>query len=420
MPDSDLSTTSSTNKVDSNQGPRDWSLRLDQDLKAYSTLSYYGALMADDEELEAVTRVIKSKKWSRDHSGDSGECAQFEREAAKAMGVKYCNIVNSGTSALICALRGVGVEPGDEVLVPTFTWIATASCVMAIGAKPVAVDVEETTLGLDVTKAEHLLTDMTKAMLVVHMNGVSMDIEAAVSFCNRHNLQLVEDCCQAAGVKFNGKMLGSFGHASAWSLNSNKIITCGEGGVMFTDDEFIYKRSKMSVKQNIYFPQVPRIATYQKYSISEICAAVARVQLTKMDDIIARLTGIKNNCMKAFTNTPQTIAIPQKILASDADAGATVALIFTDKHCAQKAKAYLDNQNADFHYEVMFHPDVVDLHISYWWDTIPDQQQGRNTAELLSRTMICRFNCDMDAEYGTHIGEWLLKAVLHCQEASSA
>src|SRR5438105_10305035 len=178
-----------------------------------------GGMEVGDEELAALERVVRSRNLFRYYGvGEGpGEVAAFEREFAAHMGARRALCVNAGSSALICGLIGAGVGPGDEVIVPAYTWNATPNAVLATGALPVLAEVDES-LTLDPADVERKLTSRTKAVLTVHMRGAPADMRALTALAKRHGLVLVEDVCQSAGASFEGRRLGTFGDAGAFSL----------------------------------------------------------------------------------------------------------------------------------------------------------------------------------------------------------
>ncbi|HIO09135.1 TPA: aminotransferase class I/II-fold pyridoxal phosphate-dependent enzyme [Candidatus Poribacteria bacterium] len=200
----------------------------------------HGPSVIDEQETNAVTKVLESQNLFR--FSDNSEVLKFEQETAELLGVKHSLMVNSGTSAIICALTGGGIGPGDEVIVPGYTFIATAAAVVAVGVVPVIAKIDDS-LGLDPTDVERKITLHTKAILPVHMQGVPGRVDQIVDVANQHNLQIFEDCCQCVGGRYRGRFVGTIGNAGAWSLNFYKVISTGEGGLVFTDDYEIYERS---------------------------------------------------------------------------------------------------------------------------------------------------------------------------------
>src|SRR5256886_2623327 len=200
-----------------------------------------GGMEVGEAELAALGRVIESKNLFRYYGVGDGpdEVASFEREFAQHLGVKHALCVNAGSSAIICALIGAGVGEGDEVIVPAYTWNATPNAVIASRAIPVLAEVDES-LTLDPEDVERKITPRTRAILPVHMRGAPAHMEALADIAQRHGLVVVEDVCQAAGATFRRRLLGTFGDAGAFSLQFNKIITTGEGGVMITNRDDLY------------------------------------------------------------------------------------------------------------------------------------------------------------------------------------
>ena len=214
----------------------------------------------------------------------------FEREFAEHVGARYALCVNAGSSALICGLIGAGVGPGDEVIIPAYTWNASANAVVATRALPVLAEVDDS-LTLDPEDVARKVTPRTRALLPVHMRGAPADMDALCSIAKEHGLAIVEDVCQAAGATFRGRRLGTFGDAGAFSLQFNKIITTGEGGVMITDREDLYDLAidvhdcAGSVRRGKGLPQFAG----WNFRASELEGAVARVQLSRLDGLLARM-----------------------------------------------------------------------------------------------------------------------------------
>jgi dTDP-4-amino-4,6-dideoxygalactose transaminase len=262
-----------------------------------------GPSVVGEEEIEAVTRLLRGQQLFRHR--ESGEASQFEREAEEFLGVEHALMVNSGTSALICALTGVGVGPGDEVIVPGYTYIATAAAVIATGAVPVIAEIDES-FGLDPSDAERKITPHTKAMVPVHMRGVPARLNELIAVGRRHNLRIVEDCCQSVGGEYRGQRLGTMGDVGAWSLNYTKTISAGEGGLFYTNDRDVFERACFAADpglpmwkeadhgtewRNHAFPR-------QTYRPSEVLAVIARVQLGKIEDILVHQRRLKSAFLK--------------------------------------------------------------------------------------------------------------------------
>ena len=257
-----------------------------------------GPSVIGDEEIEAVTEVLRRRELFRYPKAKS-EAARFEAEAAERLGVEYALMVNSGTSALISALTGVGVGPGDEVIVPGYTYISTAAAVMATGAVPVIAEIDES-LGLDPQDFERRITPHTRAVVPVHMRGVPARLEEILAIARKHGLKVVEDCCQCVGGSYMGQSVGTYGDAGAWSLNYYKTISSGEGGLVYTNDRDIYERAcfaadpglpMWTAREDVEWRNEP--FPRQTYRPSEVLAVIARVQLSKLDDILEHQRSLK-------------------------------------------------------------------------------------------------------------------------------
>jgi perosamine synthetase len=190
-----------------------------------------------EEEKSRVTAVIDSGFLN-----DGKVTEQFERRFAELLGSKHVIATTSGTSAIFLVLSGIGVGPGDEVIVPDVTFIATANAVSMTGAKPVLVDIDPQTLTLDPTFTERVITTRTKAIIPVHVSGRAAKIGSIMDIAKRHGLLVVEDAAEALMSRYQGKCLGTFGIAGCFSLSPNKSITTGQGGLIATDDDLLHCR----------------------------------------------------------------------------------------------------------------------------------------------------------------------------------
>ena len=194
----------------------------------------------DENEVNHMTEYLQSGAWLTEFKKTS----EFEDMIAEYVGSKYCCVVSNGTVSLAIALWAIGVTEGDEVLVPNYTMIATPNVVKLVGAKPVLVDVDFNTLCMDLVEAKKAVTNKTKAIMVVSLNGRSPDMKAYQEFCKKYDLILLEDSAQALGSFQDGKHLGTFGSIGSFSFSSPKIITTGQGGALVTDDEELYNKIK--------------------------------------------------------------------------------------------------------------------------------------------------------------------------------
>jgi len=248
-----------------------------------------------NEERKEVNDVLESGVLMR--YGFDGmrnghwKAKEFETAFAKRMDVKHCQLVSSGTSALTVALAAAGVGAGDEVIMPTFTFVASFESIMALGAVPVLVDIDDT-LTLDPKAVEKAITPKTKCIMPVHMCGSMADLAALKRICNKHKLLLLEDACQAIGGSFDGKPLGAYGDLGCFSFDFVKTITCGEGGAVITNNEKYYINADQYQDHGHDHIGKDRGAETHphlgyNFRISELNAAVGVAQLRKLDDFLA-------------------------------------------------------------------------------------------------------------------------------------
>jgi dTDP-4-amino-4,6-dideoxygalactose transaminase len=192
----------------------------------------------DESDVNAVAEIVRSGNWGNPDCGDVVEA--FEKEFSSFCGTKYALTCVNGSVALRLALIACGVKPGDEVIVPPYTFIATASIVLEANCVPVFVDIDPDTYNINPAKIEAAITSRTKAIIPVHFAGQSCDMDAIMSIAKKHNLRVIEDACHGHGAEYKGKKLGSIGDAGCFSFQSSKNLTCGEGGIIITDNEELY------------------------------------------------------------------------------------------------------------------------------------------------------------------------------------
>ncbi|MFT5103901.1 MAG: 8-amino-3,8-dideoxy-alpha-D-manno-octulosonate transaminase [Candidatus Latescibacterota bacterium] len=215
---------------------------------------------------------------------------EFEIAFAERMNTKHCQLVSSGTAALTVALAAAGIGAGDEVIMPPFTFVASFESIMAIGAVPVLVDIDDT-LALDPTAVEAAITPKTRCVMPVHMCGSMADLKALKAICDTHNLLLLEDACQAIGGTFDGKPLGSYGDLGCFSFDFVKTITCGEGGGIITNnDAYKINADQYQDHGHDHIGSDRGAETHPtlgyNFRISELHAAVGIAQLDKLDGLL--------------------------------------------------------------------------------------------------------------------------------------
>ena len=234
------------------------------------------------EEAEAVARVMDSGMIAQGQV-----VAEFEQSFASYCGVKHAIATSNGTTALHAALLSAGIGPGDEVIVPSFTFIATATSVSMCGARPVFADVDERTFTIDPASAEGLITPRTRAVMGVHLFGQPFDIPALSGICRENNLLLIEDAAQAHGSTFKGRRLGSFGELACFSFYATKNMTTGEGGMVTTDDADLADRIRLLINHGQKEKYLHTTLGYN-YRLTDMGAAMGIVQLRKLDGMNAK------------------------------------------------------------------------------------------------------------------------------------
>lgn len=232
---------------------------------------------------------------------------ELEAAICKQFGSKYAQLTSSGTSALTTAFAALGIGAGDEVIMPSFTFVASFESVLSVGAIPVLVDVDET-LTVNPEAVRKAITPKTKCVVPVHMCGSMAELDALVAICKENNLILLEDACQSIGASYKGKALGTIGHAGTFSFDFVKIMTCGEGGVVLTNDEDVYiKCDGYTDHGHDHKGGADRGADLHpfigyNYRISELHAAVGLAQIRKLNsflDIQKRNHGQLKNVLSA-------------------------------------------------------------------------------------------------------------------------
>lgn len=240
----------------------------------------------DDTDREAVLRVFDNQIVC---GGGAPECTALQNEWAEYIGRKYCLATNSGTAALHMALAAAGVGPGDEVIVPAYTFLASASCVLHANAIPIFVDIDDKTFNMDPSKIEEKITGRTRAIIPVHLHGLPADMDEILAIARKHNLVVIEDACQAHGAEYKGKKAGSFGDFAAFSLNSSKNLCGGEGGFFVTDNERYMMRGEMLRMFGDEVDDETKLRVYNAsilgymYRTQELPAAFTRAQLKRLD-----------------------------------------------------------------------------------------------------------------------------------------
>lgn len=311
-----------------------------------------GLDLVGDEELAELTEVIRSGRLGRYGPDDDtfpAKVRTFEKEVARQAGMNHALAVNSGTSALYLALTGLGVGPGDEVIVPGFTFVATMSAVVYARAMPVLAEVDRS-FDLDPADVESRITERTRAIVAVHMLGGVAHIEALREMADRHGLALIEDACQAFGATYQGRWAGSFGHAGVFSFNEYKTITCGDGGMLVTDDEELYRRC-FAMHDQGHSPDRSGVEVGARpmlglnYRMTEVEGAVLLAQLRKLDRIREHLRHNRDTVRSMLEGLPG-IGF-RELTDPDGDLATHLVIVFPDAAAATRVAERLGSITLD-------------------------------------------------------------------------
>jgi len=329
-----------------------------------------------DEEIAAATHALKNAQWlfrylSHD-SGNPGQCDLLEKAIREKTGAEYALFVASGTGALSCCLSGFEIGPGDEVVVPAYTYIATAAAVVDVGAIPVIAEIDDS-LGMCPIDLDKKITQHTKAVILVHMQGVPARLDAIRSVCKERNVLLIEDCCQAIGAKYKGKYCGMESDAFAWSTNFFKVITCGEGGVFLTNNADAFQRGVYQSDSGMTMwkhplPLTGEIKPFSRAGIrgNEIAAAVLLAQLNKLDSMLDHTRALKKRLLSSLS-TPKNYKM-QHVDDPDGDCGFSITFIANDQETANKMADMLSNEGLEI--GSLYNAGFPDRHIYSYWDPI--------------------------------------------------
>ena len=244
-----------------------------------------------DLEKKYLIEAVDSKWIS-----SSGEfIGKFEKGFADFCNTKYATSCSSGTSALHLALLALGVGPGDEVIVPTLTFVATASMVVEVGANPIFIDSEKYTWNIDLLKIEENITNKTKAIIVVHLYGHPCDMDPIMDIAKKYNLKVIEDCAEAHGAEYKGRLVGGIGDIGCFSFFGNKIITTGEGGMCMSNDKDLidkinlYKNHGMDINKRYWHTVIG-----YNYRMTNLQAAIGYGQLSRIKELTLKREEVIN------------------------------------------------------------------------------------------------------------------------------
>ena len=241
----------------------------------------------DKEEIREVTAVLSEKSLTSSSFEGGKRVQQFEKLLSKFVKSKFAVAVNSGTAALQACLYAIDIKHGDEVLVPSFTFVATANSVKSVGAKPVFVDILNDNYTMDPNDLRKKITRRTKAIIPVHLYGHMAYMDEILEIAKKKNIKIIEDASQSLGSKLKGKHSGTFSHLCCFSLYAGKVITSGEGGAIVTDDKKLFEKLRQ-IRNHGLAKNNLTIRLGLNLRLSEISAAIAKIQMKKLPRLISQ------------------------------------------------------------------------------------------------------------------------------------
>lgn len=338
--------------------------------------SYFGLSEIGEEEKHNVLDALERQMLFRWQDPKLSYVARFENEFAKLLGVKHAVAVSSGTAALITGLRALGIGPGDEVIVPAYTYVASAAAVILVGAVPVIAEIDDT-LTIDPKDAERKITPHTKAIMPVHMRGIPCQMDEIMRIARKHKLFVIEDCAQCNGGSYKGKRVGSIGDVGCFSFQVSKTITTGEGGMVVTNNPTIYVRAALAHDSGVTFwwklsQEVPkelkRITPFagDGYRMSELAGAVGLAQLKKLDKIVATLRKRKREILNGVVGAPGIN--PIRVPDPDGECAYSVNFLFETAEQAQTFAKVLSAEGVPVH--TIHTEGFPDRHIYRYWEYV--------------------------------------------------
>lgn len=338
-----------------------------------------GVLEIGDEEIAAVTAVLRRKTMFRFlNTPDISEASQLEAAYRRMLGVPHALAVGGGgTSALIAALVGLGIGSGDEVIVPGYTYIATAAACLCVGAIPILCEVDQT-LTIDASRIAELITPYTRAIIPVHMRGCIADMDGVMNVARRHNLKVLEDCAQANGGTYRGRHVGSIGDAGAFSLQHYKVITAGEGGMVTCHDERVFRRAAMKHDSAMQFWKPDgkwEMFAGENFRMDELRAALGLAQFGKLQSLLAGCRAAKQSLRQKTSHLPHLIQQPSS--DADGDCGTAFAFFLSTPEQARSFSEALAAEGVPN--QTVYNKQIPDRHIYAAWDYVMEKKTHDHT-----------------------------------------
>ena len=301
---------------------------------------YPGINWLGQEEERAVLDVLRKGSLFRYYGPEPPtHVAQLEAWARDFYGVRHALAVNSGTGAVCTAMSALGIGPGDEVIVPAFLWVATVNAIVQCNAIPVLCEVDDS-LNMDPADLQRRITSRTRLIAAIHMAGAPCEMDAIMRVADEHGVPVLEDCAQCNGGSFRGRKVGTFGRVGIFSLQINKNVTAGEGGLIVTDDEDLYTRlvaaHDLGVPWQANAPdESSEVQLWgQGRRMGELAGAVANVQIRKLPDVIAHMRASKAR-IKEILGSPPGVSF-RRLNDPDGDTGPFLILQFADEGQAHR------------------------------------------------------------------------------------
>ena len=321
----------------------------DKPLKA----DYWGTRFYDEKELEQLTEVHSSRqpfRWYGPGNQPPTKVATFETEWANRMQTRFALAVTSGTAALQTALAALQIGPGDEVILPAWTWHSCFNSIVLAGALPVFAEIDES-FNIDPADIEGKITPQTKAIMAVHLQGNPCDMDRIMGIASKHQLKVVEDCAQSVGASYKGRPLGSIGHIGIYSLQLNKTITAGEGGAVVTNDSILFERAARFHDLGALRPGHAKVLGQSKldwfispqYRLNEFSGGVLLAQARKLDTIVE---AVRSNARRVYEGIRDLPGVRLRRLPDpDGELGSAVFVGFSTKDHCERYMARMKEEN---------------------------------------------------------------------------
>jgi 8-amino-3,8-dideoxy-alpha-D-manno-octulosonate transaminase len=315
----------------------------DKPLKA----DYWGTQFYDEKELQQLTEVHTSRqpfRWYGPGNQPPMKVATFEKEWATRMQTRFALAVTSGTSALQTALAALQIGPGDEVILPAWTWHSCFNSIVLAGALPVFAEIDES-FNIDPADVERQITPQTKVIMAVHLQGNPCDMDRIMSIASKHQLRVLEDCAQSVGASYKGRPLGSIGHIGIYSLQLNKTITAGEGGAVVTNDPTLFERAARFHDLGALRPGHEKVLGQSKldwfiapnYRLNEFSGGVLLAQARKLDAIVE---AVRSKARRVYAGISDLPGLHLRHLPDpEGELGSAVFLGFSTK---EQCERYMD------------------------------------------------------------------------------